>query len=83
MSRYAVPDDEIAKMTHLNAMRWYNFDPFAHIPRQHATVGALRASVVGHDVSIQSRSKRITDPDTKIEAFRQRARAAMAAGIAS
>ena len=30
---YNVPDDEINKMTHENAMRWYSFDPFSHIPR--------------------------------------------------
>ena len=38
-----VPDDEINKITHLNAMRVYNFDPFRHVPRDQATVGALRA----------------------------------------
>ena len=25
-----VPDDELAKITHENALRWYHFDPFAH-----------------------------------------------------
>ncbi len=53
-----VPADEIAKMTHENAMRWYSFDPFAHIPREQATVGALRQRAAGHDVSIKSRSTR-------------------------
>ena len=38
-----VPDDEINKITHLNAMRVYHFDPFRHVPRDQATVGALRA----------------------------------------
>jgi predicted TIM-barrel fold metal-dependent hydrolase len=38
-----VPDDEIDKITHLNAMRTYSFDPFKHIPREQCTVGALRA----------------------------------------
>ncbi len=38
----AVPDDEVAKITHENAMRWYSFDPFVHVPRAEATVGALR-----------------------------------------
>ena len=80
--RFEVPDEDITKMTHENAMRWYHFDPFAHVPRDQATVGALRAAAAGHDISIQPRSKRIVDPDTKIEAFRRRARAAVAAGIA-
>ena len=47
----AVTDDEIRKITHENAMRWYLFDPFAHVPRDQATVGA-RAKAAGHDVSI-------------------------------
>ena len=53
-ARYNVPDAELAKMTYENAMRWYRFDPFAHIPREQCTVGALRASVAGHDVSEHS-----------------------------
>ncbi|MBP3081918.1 amidohydrolase family protein [Mycolicibacterium fortuitum] len=51
-----VPDDEINKMTHENAMRWYSFDPFTHIAREQATVGALRKAAEGHDVSIQALS---------------------------
>ena len=70
---HAVPDDEIHKITHRNAMEWYSFDPFAHVPKDQATVGALRRSVEGHDISIQSRSKRISNPDEKIELFRRRA----------
>jgi hypothetical protein len=51
-----VPDDEINKMTYENAMRWYSFDPFTHITREQATVGALRKAAEGHDVSIQALS---------------------------
>ena len=53
---HGVPDDEIDKMTYQNACRWYSFDPFAHIPKEQASAGALRASVAGHDVSIQALS---------------------------
>lgn len=53
-------------MTHENAMRWYSFAPFAHIPKGQATVDALRRTSEGHDV--------------RLEAFRSRARAAVAAG---
>jgi predicted TIM-barrel fold metal-dependent hydrolase len=53
-----VPDDEINKITHENAMRWYSFDPFTHIPRDKATVGALRKAAEGHDVSIRALSKK-------------------------
>ena len=40
-----VPEDEVAKLTYENAMRIYQFDPFAHRPKEQATVGALRAEV--------------------------------------
>ena len=51
-----VPDDEIKKMTHENAMRWYSFDPFTHITPEQATVGALRKAAEGHDVAIRALS---------------------------
>ena len=54
---YDVPDAEIDKITHENAMRWYRFDPFAHRPKEQCTVGALRAEVAGHDVSVRSMDK--------------------------
>jgi len=53
-ARYDVPRADLDKITHENAMRWYQFDPFAHRPREDCTVGALRASVEGHDTAIQS-----------------------------
>jgi predicted TIM-barrel fold metal-dependent hydrolase len=56
-ARYAVPDDDLAKITHENAMRWYRFDPFAQRPREQCTVGALRAEVAGHDVSVRAMDK--------------------------
>ncbi len=50
----SVPDDEINKITHLNAMRHFSYDPFAHIPRDEATVSALRAKAIDWDVSVKS-----------------------------
>ncbi|HEX6238832.1 MAG TPA: amidohydrolase family protein [Acidimicrobiales bacterium] len=49
-----VPDDELDRITYRNAMRWYSYDPFAHIPKGEASVDALRARAAGHDVSIRS-----------------------------
>ena len=49
-----VPDAEVNKLTHQNAMRIFQYDPFAHIPREQATVGALRGRAVDRDVSLQS-----------------------------
>jgi predicted TIM-barrel fold metal-dependent hydrolase len=52
-----VPAAELNKITYQNALRWYSFDPFAHRPQEKCTVGALRAEVAGHDVSIKSSDK--------------------------
>jgi predicted TIM-barrel fold metal-dependent hydrolase len=71
MDEYSVPADDVAKMTHENAMRWYSFDPFVHVPREAATVGALRASVAGHDIAVRAMSKRAVDAD-KVSAFNAR-----------
>ena len=38
-----MPDEDINKITWENACRFFNFDPFTHIPKDQATVGALRA----------------------------------------
>ncbi|MFI5718692.1 amidohydrolase family protein [Nocardia sp. NPDC051750] len=73
-----VTDDEIQKMTHLNAMKWYSFDPFKHVPRDKATVGALREASAGHDVSIKARSHQQTAPAEKLAAFRSQIEAATA-----
>jgi predicted TIM-barrel fold metal-dependent hydrolase len=73
-----VPDAEIAKMTHENAMRWYSFDPFAHVPKAEATVGELRRRAKGHDISTMSRSTRVRTPDEKLAGFRKRAERAVA-----
>jgi predicted TIM-barrel fold metal-dependent hydrolase len=46
-----LPDEVINKITHLNAMKQFSYDPFAHVPREQATVGALRGRVPDWDVS--------------------------------
>jgi predicted TIM-barrel fold metal-dependent hydrolase len=74
----SVPDDEINKMTHENAMRWYSFDPFAHVPREQATVG-LRRAAGDHDVSVKPRSHQIVAPAEKLAVYRRKAEAALAA----
>jgi predicted TIM-barrel fold metal-dependent hydrolase len=76
--RYDVPDDEINKMTYENACRWYSFDPFKHIAREDATVGALRRAAQGHDVSIQARSHHTRDAADKLGSFHDQIAAASA-----
>jgi predicted TIM-barrel fold metal-dependent hydrolase len=44
-------DEEVDKVTHLNAMRHFRYDPFSVLPREECTVGALRARAAGVDVS--------------------------------
>jgi predicted TIM-barrel fold metal-dependent hydrolase len=41
----------VDKITHLNAMKQYSYDPFAILGRENCTVGALRALAVDVDVS--------------------------------
>jgi predicted TIM-barrel fold metal-dependent hydrolase len=46
-----LPRDEIDRITHLNAMRAFSYDPFSHIPKEQATVGALRARATDVDTT--------------------------------
>ncbi len=41
---YDVPDDEINKMTHENAMKLYHSAPFIHVPKDQATVARCGTS---------------------------------------
>jgi len=45
-------DQQIDKVTHLNAMRMLRFDPFQHYSRDQLTVGALRAKAAADGVDI-------------------------------
>lgn len=49
-----VPDDEIDRITHGNAMRWFRLDSFERLGRASCTVGALRAQATGVDLSLRS-----------------------------
>ena len=52
-------DDIIEKVTYKNAMEHYSFDPFAHIPKEQCTAGALRA--LSPDVDVVTRVGRKAD----------------------
>jgi hypothetical protein len=52
-----VSDEEIDKITHLNAMRHFQYDPFSVRPREDCTVGALRAEASDVDTSHVSRAR--------------------------
>jgi predicted TIM-barrel fold metal-dependent hydrolase len=48
-----IPKQEVDKITHLNAMKRFQYDPFAKIPRAQSTVGALRAQARDVDLSLK------------------------------
>ena len=54
-----LPDDVVNRVTHENAMRHYQFDPFAQRAREQCTVGALRAEAP--DVDTATRVGRLAD----------------------
>jgi predicted TIM-barrel fold metal-dependent hydrolase len=49
-----LPDGEIDKITHANALRVFRLDPFRHRPRERCTVAALRAESPDVDLSVRS-----------------------------
>jgi len=66
-----VPDVDINKISHLNAMRHFRFDPFAVRPREECTVGALRrkAADEGVDTSPLSVASRRSGPRDTTSTF--------------
>jgi predicted TIM-barrel fold metal-dependent hydrolase len=52
-------DDQINQISHENAMRHYQFDPFAHRPKEQCTAAALRAE--SPDVDVVTRVGREAD----------------------
>jgi predicted TIM-barrel fold metal-dependent hydrolase len=62
-----VPDDEIDKITHLNAMKIYSFDPFKVRSRDKCTVGVLKAEGADVDISIRSMGRAKGTPFTARE----------------
>ncbi|MBL7488108.1 amidohydrolase [Frankia sp. AgB1.9] len=69
-----VPDQEIAKITHENALRVFSFDLHSHLPREQATVGALRALAADVDLGYRSSArlrKEGTEAVTMLDLARQ------------
>ena len=52
-----VTDDEIHKITWENATKFFGWDPFAQIPKEQATVGALRALATDVDTTRMPREE--------------------------
>jgi predicted TIM-barrel fold metal-dependent hydrolase len=51
-------DAEIDQITYQNAMRFFQYDPFAHRAKERCTVGALRAEAIGVDTAPKSAASR-------------------------
>jgi predicted TIM-barrel fold metal-dependent hydrolase len=49
-------DQQIDKITHLNAMRFFSFDPFKHHKKEELTVGALRRKAAEAKVDVTPQS---------------------------
>jgi predicted TIM-barrel fold metal-dependent hydrolase len=58
-----IPEADINKITHENAMRCFQFDPFAHRPKERCTVGALRAEASHVDTAVKSMGRRKADAE--------------------
>jgi hypothetical protein len=52
-----VTEAEANKMGFENACRFLRFDPFTDIPKEEATVGALRARAADDDASTRSKAE--------------------------
>ncbi|PXW33967.1 amidohydrolase family protein [Nocardia sp. 348MFTsu5.1] len=50
-------DEEIDKITFGNVARFFDWDPFKHISREQATVGALRARATDVDTAVTSKEE--------------------------
>ena len=61
-----IPDEDVDKMTHLNAMRHFRYDPFSRIPREQCTVGALRAQAADVDLSYRSSARLKKEGDAPV-----------------
>lgn len=53
----AVSDEDIAKITHENALRIFSFDAFGRVPKEEVTVGALRAQATDVDLGYRSSAR--------------------------
>jgi predicted TIM-barrel fold metal-dependent hydrolase len=56
--RAKLTDAEINAITYENAMRFFRYDPFVHVPKEDATVGALRAAAIGVDTAPVAKGRR-------------------------
>jgi predicted TIM-barrel fold metal-dependent hydrolase len=66
-SLVGVPDDEVAAITHRNAMRIFSYDPFSVLDPAECTVGALRARAADVDTSNRPSGREVVRPSSPIK----------------
>jgi hypothetical protein len=64
-------DATIDQLTHENAMRIFQFDPYAHRPKEQSTVGALRAEAASAGVDTAARTMRTREQTLGMNAAAQ------------
>jgi hypothetical protein len=58
-----LPEDDIQKISHRNAMAAFSFDPFTRRAAEQSTVRALRAEANDVDIRVKSMGRRKADAD--------------------
>jgi predicted TIM-barrel fold metal-dependent hydrolase len=61
-----LPNQDVAKITHRNAMRIFQYDPFRHIPEDQCTVGALRSQAGDVDLGYLSSERLKKEGDATV-----------------
>ncbi|MCZ7630104.1 MAG: hypothetical protein M5U19_14130 [Microthrixaceae bacterium] len=61
-----IDPEAVAAITHRNAMRAFDFDPFAHRAPELCTVGALRSEATHVDVGPSTPRRRFVPPSTPV-----------------
>jgi len=61
-----VSDADINAMTHRNAMRFFQYDPFSVLDRADCTVAALRSTATDVDTAARSSGKIVVRPSTPV-----------------
>jgi predicted TIM-barrel fold metal-dependent hydrolase len=60
-------DEEVDRITWQNALRFFDWDPFAHIPKEQSSVGALRSLATDVDTTRMSKDEwRVQNEDAGI-----------------
>jgi predicted TIM-barrel fold metal-dependent hydrolase len=57
MEQASVADEDVHRITWRNTCRFFDWDPFAHIPQEQANVGSLRALSQDVDTTIRSKNE--------------------------